>query len=150
MSYTNLLYHIVFRTKSSRPAINVEHERDMYSYLFACIKNAGGVTHRIGGMPDHVHVLANIPPTISVADFMRNIKTATSVFLRSHPREFPLFDGWGKSYCALTYGKDDRETIRRYIMNQKEHHKRVSFAEELRCLLIEQGVEFDEKYFLSD
>ncbi len=81
---------------------------------------------------------------------MRILKTSTSMYLSDHKKQFPMFNGWGKSYCALTYSLDHLETVKHYIMNQKEHHKKTSFRDELHQLLLEHGVQFDEKYFLAD
>lgn len=106
--------------------------------------------YRIGGMPDHVHMFVQLPPTIAVADFMRDVKTATNHLMQRQHDDFPLFGGWAKSYCALTYSIADKEKIVSYIQNQKEHHKQVSLRDELIALLREQHVEFDINYFMKD
>jgi REP element-mobilizing transposase RayT len=101
-------------------------------------------------MPDHVHILVQLPATIAVADFVRDLKTATNVYLKENRDSFPKFDGWSRSYCALTYSQNEKDTIINYIKNQKEHHKRVSFRDELLGMLRESGVEVDMKYFMVD
>lgn len=150
MSYLQLLYHIVFRPKNSAPAIPVEHEEMLYRYVWGYIKERGGVLYRIGGMPDHIHIFVSIPSSISVADFVRDMKIAASRFLKDHRAEFPHFTGWGKSYCALTHSYQEKDKIVNYIRNQKEHHKRVNFHDELLSLVQEYGVKLDERYFLRE
>lgn len=80
MSYTHLLYHIVFRPKNNAPVIKIEHEEHLYRYIWGFIKQKDCVLYRIGGMPDHIHMFVQLPPTYAVSDFMRDIKTATNIY----------------------------------------------------------------------
>lgn len=150
MSYLQLLYHIVFRPKDSVPCITIEHENVLYRYIWGFIKQKGGVLHRIGGMPDHIHIFMQLLATICLSDFMRDLKVASSMFLKENPDMFPLFTGWGKSYCAITHSYAEKNKIVNYIMGQKEHHKSVNFHDELLHLLKESGVEVDMQYFLRE
>lgn len=150
MSYLQLLYHIVFRPRYSTPAIPVEHEEKLYRYIWGYVKEKGGILYRIGGMPDHIHLFVQIPPTISVSDFMRDLKTSSNKFLKEHVAEFPKFQGWGKSYCAITHSALEKEKIINYIKGQKEHHKKTSFQDELLSILHECGVTVDMRYFLKE
>ena len=150
MAYINLLYHIVLRPKNSASVIPIEKEDMLYRYIWGVIKHKDGVLYRIGGMPDHVHLLVQLPATVAIADFVRDLKTSTSVYLKENKDSFPKFDGWARSYCALTYSQNEKDTIINYIKNQKEHHKRVSFRNELLGMLRESGVEVDMKYFMLD
>ena len=74
---------------------------------------------------------------------------AVEIILKENPN-FPEFEGWDVSFAAFTYNLNDKQTIIDYIKNQKEHHKTVSFEEEYRNFLIENGIEIDERYFLKD
>ena len=150
MAYINLLYHIVFRSKNSASVIPIEKVEILYRYIWGIVKHKNGVLYRIGGMPDHVHILVQLPATIAVADFVRDLKTATNVYLKENRDSFPKFDGWSRSYCALTYSQNEKDSIINYIKSQKEHHKRVSFRDELLGMLRESGVEVDMKYFMVD
>jgi hypothetical protein len=80
-----------------------------------------------------------------LADFIKDIKTASNIWMKS-TGNYPAFHAWSAGYAALTYGYRDKNLIVNYIKNQKEHHKKVSFEEEYRALLIEHGIEWDEKY----
>ena len=108
-----------------------------------------GTLYRIGGMPDHIHLLVSIPPTVAVSEFVRGLKYATSGWMKNNP-SFPLFSGWGEGYAAFTYSKEQIPVVKRYIMNQKEHHYKTTFAEEYRKFILENGGEIDERYFLKD
>jgi len=145
-SYRQVLYHLIFRTKDSRKALVQEHSRELYAYVMGIIKNKNCFLYRINGMEDHLHILCDLHPTIALADYMRDIKTSSSIWLKQSGK-FPEFDGWADGYAALTYSWRDKDMIVNYIKNQQEHHKKESFKDELRKLLIEHGIEVDERFF---
>ena len=149
MSYTRLLYHIVFRTKSGKSTIPESHEKELYAYIMGIINNKKSKLYRIGGTENHLHLLVDVHPTFALAGFMKELKEYSSKWLAQN-KNFPAFEGWAVSYAAFTYSKNDKEIIVDYIKNQKEHHKTVSFEDELRQLLKEHGIEIDERYFLKD
>lgn len=145
-SYRQILYHIVFRTKESREVLSPEYIREFFGYTMGIIHNKQCKLYRINAMEDHVHILSDLHPGVALADLVRDIKTASSIWLRQSGK-FPKFAGWADGYAAFTYAYRDKDLIVNYIKNQQEHHKRVTFADELKQLLAEHGVEYDEKYF---
>lgn len=149
MSYTRFLYHIVIRTKYSKPTINEESERDFYAYAYGYIRNMNAQLFRIGGMPEHIHLLISLPATMSVAHFVQHFKTSTSKWLKRNSK-FPLFIGWSHEYAAFSYASNDKDKIINYIKNQKQHHKRQKFSEEYRKFLKDNGIVIDERYYLAD
>ena len=149
MSYTQLTYHIVLRTHRSERTLFEAHERDLYNYMFGFNRNHDVVTYRIGGMPDHVHLLVGLPAVQAVAKYVQELKIATSKWLRGNP-DFPAFAGWTKEYAAFTVSYEAREAVTQYIRSQKEHHRVVPLEEELRNLLAENHVVYKEEFFLKD
>lgn len=149
MSYTTSYYHIVFRTYCSEPTIPVDHERELYAYIYGIAKNLHCQTYRIGGMPDHVHIFVSLPSTLPLAEFVQRVKTDSSKWMKANPN-YPHFKGWGREYAGFSYSLQDKDKIVGYIMRQKEHHRRVSFAEEYRAFLEENGVIINDQYFLKD
>ena len=148
MSYTKLLYHIVFRTKYGKNTIPEQHEKELYAYIMGIISNKKSKLYRIGGVENHLHLLIDIHPTFAVSDFMKELKEYSSKWLAKNPN-FPDFEGWAMSFAAFSYNLSDKQKIINYIKNQKEHHKTVSFEEEYRQFLLENDIEIDEKYFLN-
>ena len=106
-------------------------------------------TYRIGGMSDHVHIFVSLPPTLPLAEFVQRLKTDSSKWMKANPK-FPHFRGWGREYAGFSYSLRDKDMIVGYIMNQKEHHRKRSFAEEYRAFLEENGIAIVERYFLRD
>jgi len=149
MSYTKLLYHIVFRTKRGKNTILERYEKELYAYILGIINNKKSKLYRIGGTENHLHLLIDIHPTFALSDFMKELKEYSSKWLANNPN-FPAFEGWAVSFAAFSYNLSDKQMIIDYIKNQKEHHKTVSFEEEYRQFLIENGIEINEKYFLND
>ena len=150
MSYTISVYHIVFRTKASQRVLVEENERELYQYINGFVRQKGGVLYRINGMPDHVHLLVSIPPSIALADFVRDMKVASNGFIKQHPSLFPQFVGWAAGYFAGSVSHEHIERVRNYIMGQKEHHRKGTLSDELRKLLSENGIAINEQYFPKD
>ncbi len=145
-SYRQILYHIVFRTKGSARTLPLAHSDELYKYIWGIVREKGCVLYRINGMEEHIHMLTDLNPSIALADYLRDIKTSTSLWLKTNPH-FPDFDGWAAGYAALTYAWGDKDTVIDYIKNQREHHKTTAFADEYRKLLHQHGVAIDERYF---
>lgn len=121
MSYISLTYHIVFGTYKREYTIAEDHEKELYKFIFSFCQKRGFKVWRIGGMPDHIHILCDLPPAIAPAMFVRNLKTETSKFLRVNPH-FPHWKKWAEGYGIFTIDAESRQNRINYIMNQKEHH----------------------------
>ena len=146
MAYTQILYHIVLRTKHSEPSIKQENVSSLYKYIWGIIKNKKGKLYRINGIEDHIHILCDLHPSFALADFVKSIKVATSLWLKGSS-DFPSFHGWGEGYAAFTYSYKDKETLINYIKRQQEHHQKENTYHELIRLWKENGMEIDERYF---
>ena len=124
----------------------MEHNKELFAYYSGILKNKDCFLYRINGMEDHIHILCDLHPQLALADFIRDIKTSSSLWLKQSGK-FPEFRGWADGYGAFTCAWKDKDIIINYIKNQQEHHKIESFEEELRRLLLEHGITFDERYF---
>ena len=141
MSYTNLLYHIVYGTKDRLPLITKELRPDLHRYLGGLVNRLHGTPLEINGMADHVHVLARIKPVISISEFLGKFKSVSSGWANRQTRgRFK----WQVKYGAFTVSQSQVERVREYIRNQEVHHSRISFAEEFKALLKTHGIEFEE------
>jgi len=99
-------------------------------------------------MEDHIHIMSDLHPSICLSDFVKNIKVGSSLWMKESGR-FPNFKSWQVGYGAFTYSFREREMVKNYIMNQKEHHRSETFKDEYIRLLIENGIEFDERYLFE-
>ena len=150
MAHIVLYYHIVWRTKRSERTITESHDCDLYAYIHGYCERKQCKLIRIGGVSDHIHMLVSIRPDVAVSDFVKVLKTETSKWIKTQPDKFPMFDGWGNGYAAFTYSEHDKEMIRQYIMNQKEHHRAHTFREEYEALLADWGLDPAADFFLRD
>ena len=144
-SYRQILYHIVFCTYNRENTIPVDQQEALYRYIWGIITKRNGVLHRINGMENHIHILSDLHPTVALAYFIKDIKTASNVWMKETGK-YPGFTSWAEGSCSLTYAYRDKEMIINYIKNQKEHHKKITFEDEYRALLKEHGVKVDERY----
>ena len=149
MSYTSLLYHIVIRTKYSIPAIHEKDEQKLYAYLRNIAKNRKCVVFNINGMPDHVHILISISPTIALSTFMRVLKAESSKWIKESGL-FPQFVGWSNGYGAFTRNMCDKESVSQYINNQKNHHAKKSLRDEYSEVMRKHGLESKIEMFFKD
>jgi len=115
-SYRQHLFHIVIRTKRGRRTINPENSDKLYAYIAGVIKNKNSHFYRINGVENHIHILTDIHPSISSADFEREVKVSTSIWMKSRGL-FPLFDGWSEGYGSFTCPFRDIDSIIKYIDN---------------------------------
>jgi REP element-mobilizing transposase RayT len=145
-SYRQHLYHIVFRTKDSLPSVNQDHVNDLYAYITGTIKNKKSHLYRINGVANHLHILTDINPSLAPIDFIRDVKVSSSLWMKAG-NLFPAFKGWAEGYGSFTCSYKDLDRLIEYIKNQQEHHRKISFEQEYRNLLMEYGIIPDEKFF---
>ncbi|MFN8345719.1 MAG: IS200/IS605 family transposase [Spirosomataceae bacterium] len=146
-SYRQIYYQIVFGTKYRRPTIAEAHCEELYRYIWGIIKNNKCKLYRINGIEDHLHIFCDLHPSVALADFVKDIKVASSIWMKQSGL-FPDFEAWQEGYGAFTYSIREKDKIINYVKKQKQHHKKETFYDEYKRLLIENDIEFDEKYLL--
>lgn len=144
-TYYNLHYHWVCSTKERRPLIHPDWRSRFHEYLGGTIRGLDGVPLKIGGVGDHVHALIGLKTTHCIADFVHELKKASSVWAaENHDREF----AWQEGYSIFTVSASMLETVSNYVARQEEHHQKMTFVEELKRLLEKHGVNYDSNYLL--
>jgi REP element-mobilizing transposase RayT len=98
-------------------------------------------------MEDHIHIATDVRPAIALSDFVKDIKVASHDWIKRE-KIFPHFEAWQEGYAAFTFSFRDKDRLIDYVKNQKEHHRKTTYKEELKKLLVEWSVEFEEKYLL--
>ena len=117
----------------------------MHEYLGGTARGLGGIPEAIGGVADHVHLLVGLRATHCIADFMQELKKATSLWAKDkHDQEF----AWQEGYAAFTVSYTHIELVKEYIHTQEEHHRQGDFIEELKRLLAKNGVEYKAEYLV--
>jgi REP element-mobilizing transposase RayT len=114
----------------------------MWAYVAGICKNHGIFVHAIGGMEDHIHLLIQIPPSLSVSKAVLAIKSNSSRWANDQGTKF----AWQQGYAAFSVSSSHVPAVVKYIRNQESHHRKMSFDEEFVALLEKHGVEFDPKF----
>ncbi len=142
MSYVAVTFHIVWGTYRRQRTICEEYERELYNFIYQFCCKRDVFVRRIGGMPDHVHLLVDVPTTMAISDFVKVLKCESSKVMRRNPH-FPIWNGWAEGVAIISVCPECREHKANYIRNQKEHHKVKPFLEELNQLFLEAGLPVD-------
>lgn len=128
-----------------------ENRRIVYAFIFGILKRMGCHVYRINGVSDHLHIVLSIPPKVCIADLIRDIKSKSSLKIR-RDRLFADWSGWQRGYFLASYAAESRPALIRYVIKQQKHHGETTapqaedYGEELRRLLNEQGINWDEAY----
>ena len=143
-SLSHLIVHAVFSTKDRQPFLHSEEIRiETYAYMAGILKNLQCHPIKIGGVDDHVHVLSSLSKNIAFADMIGRVKGSCSKRLRE---KGILGFAWQNGYGAFSVSESNVEAVTAYISDQAEHHRKLSYQEELRELLKRHRVAFDERY----
>ena len=138
--------HIVFSTKNRTRFFQDATLRDeVHRYLGGICKNMDAPPFAVGGVEDHVHILCRLSRSVSVADFVRDLKRESSKWLKTKSRDLGNFH-WQDGYGVFSVSPSHLEAVRTYVANQERRHKSESFQDEFRRLLTKYRVEFDERY----
>jgi len=125
MPYWRLFYHIVFATRNREPVIGVDIEPYLWGYIAEKGRALGAIIYTVNGMEDHVHIVAAIPPKLSVAVFIGEVKGASAHYINHHASirmESPLV--WQRGYGVLSFGERYLPRVVEYVEKQKEHHRK--------------------------
>ena len=137
--------HIVFSTKNRFKFIPPEIETQLYAYIGGLLKNYDCVLLAAGGASDHIHLLVSLSKNHLVPDLVGKMKRNSSAWLKSKSPMLSKF-GWQDGYSAFSVGHAQIPAVKKYIADQKEHHKQTFFEDEMRTFYNKYEIDFDERY----
>ena len=141
-TFTKNHQHIVFSTAGRRRLIEKTFQPKLWAYLGGICRNHDIFVRAIGGIEDHVHLLVEIPPALAVAKAVLTVKSNSSKWMNEMGRAF----AWQKGYSAFSVSASNVSAVKRYVNNQPEHHRKISYEDELLALLRKHGIEFDPQF----
>jgi REP element-mobilizing transposase RayT len=141
-TYAQNVIHVVFSTKDRRKIISREFQPTMWAYVAGICKKHAIFVLSIGGSDDHIHLLIQIPPALSLAKAALAIKSNSSRWVNDQGNEF----AWQEGYAAFSVSSSNVPAVIRYIRNQESHHRRMDFDAELLALLKKHGIEFNPDF----
>ncbi|MDB4583470.1 IS200/IS605 family transposase [Draconibacterium sp.] len=137
--------HITFSTKNRFPFIDDVVKDELYNYLGGTCKELESPSIIVGGAKDHVHLLVNLSRKIALMSLIEKLKTHSSKWIKTKGQDFKSFY-WQHGYGGFSVNPNQIDIVKKYIMNQEIHHKKLTFQDEYRAFLKEYNVEYDERY----
>jgi REP element-mobilizing transposase RayT len=144
-SLSKIYAHITFSTKNRYPFINNEIEQELWAYLGGICKTLECSPIRVGGHLDHVHICCLLSKKITQIKLLEEIKKESSKWIKTKGKQYEKFY-WQNGYAIFSVNPSETEAVVGYIENQHEHHKRLTFQDELLAFLKKYNVEYDERY----
>ncbi|MFB2880322.1 IS200/IS605 family transposase [Floridanema aerugineum] len=122
MALWRLYYHLVWATKERQPLITAKRESDLYNYIIGKADSLRCIVHAIGGTEDHIHLVVSIPPNLSIADFIQQIKGSSSHQMNQLLISSEAKFSWQRGYGIFSLGRKQLNDAIAYVKNQKQHH----------------------------
>ena len=144
-SLAQIYVHAIFGTKNREPFITSRIETDLHSYISGILKNLESPVIEINTMPDHIHILFRLSKNMALSKVFEEVKKTSSLWVK--PKGIPNFS-WQIGYGAFSVSSSKLDVVRKYIRNQKEHHKTISFQEEIESFIKEYNLDtYDVEFF---
>jgi REP element-mobilizing transposase RayT len=139
------LIHLVFGTKHRRPWIAKGYREALFAYQAGIFQEWESPALVIGGVEDHVHALFALSRNHPLKKVVEEVKKGSSKWMKADGPRNPEFR-WQAGYAAFSVSQSNLDQVRRYIEDQEEHHRKMTFQDELRAFFRRHGIEFDERY----
>lgn len=142
-SLSQIYLHLIFATKNREDIILPDFKERLFAYMAGTLKSMQCPALVIGGTSNHVHILLRLNKTVTVSDLVRKLKSHSTLWLKE---TFQCQFAWRDGYGIFSVSQSKVETVRQYIENQEEHHKKISSLEEYKEFLRKHNIDFDERY----
>ena len=145
-SLSAVYIHLVFSTKERRPFLRDKTVRGaLHAQLGAISRTLECPPLLVGGAEDHIHLLARFARTIAQAEWVKEIKRVSNLWMQGQGPGYSQFQ-WQGGYANFSVSRSNLDNLKHYIANQEEHHRKMDFKDELRALLRKHGLKWDERY----
>ena len=148
-SLCKIYLHIIFHVKTTSPQIAEDHLERVFGYIGQLINTTGCQVLRVGGMPDHIHVVCLLSKQETIAHLVEEIKRNSSRWLKTVAPIYEHF-AWQGGYAAFSISQSIVEKTIEYVSHQKEHHKKISFQEEYEKFLALYQIDYNPNYVFKD
>ena len=145
-SLAQVLIHTIFSTKHREPDFrNPDFRAELRPYMGGVSEKLGCQPIQIGGTPDHVHLLTTLSRTVTIADFVKEVKRVSTNWVQQQDSGLAKFH-WQAGYGTFSVSESNKQGVIDYILNQEEHHRKMTFQGEFRRFLDRHGLAYDERY----
>ncbi len=147
-TFSQIYIQVVFAVQNRGCMIQSSWEEELYKYISGIVRNKEQKMLAINGMPDHIHFFIGMKPSCCLSDLVREIKKSSNDFIKE--KRFSKFKfQWQEGYGAFSYSHSSLDNVIKYIMNQKEHHKKFTFREEYLDFLKKFEIDFKDEYLFK-
>lgn len=147
-TYTQIYIQIVFAVKGRENLIPKNNREELHKYITGIIQNREQKMLSVFCMPDHTHILIGIKPSIAISDLVRDIKSGSTNFINEQKWIKTKFQ-WQEGFGAFSYSKSQIDKVIKYILNQEEHHTKITFKQEYIDFLEKFEIDYNEKYLFE-
>ncbi|MDQ1096127.1 MULTISPECIES: IS200/IS605 family transposase [Chryseobacterium] len=147
-TYTQIYIQIVFTVKGRQNLILKKYREELHKFITGIVNHRRQKLFAVFAMPDHIHMLVSLSPTISISELVRDIKAGSSKFINEKGWTNGKFN-WQEGYGAFSYSRSNLDSVVNYILNQEEHHKKKTFKEEYLDFLQKFEIQYDPKYLFE-
>ena len=147
-TYSQIYIQIVFAVKGRQNLLCKDWRDEVFKYMCGIIKNKGHKPIIVNGVSDHVHAFVGLKPAMALSDLIRDVKNNSTNFIDDNKWVRGKFS-WQEGYGAFSYSKSQRDSVIKYIINQEDHHRKISFREEYLDLLKKFEIPFENQYLFE-
>jgi len=147
-TFSQIYIQIVFAVKGRKSLISPSWEEELYKYITGIVQNKGQKMLAINGMPNHIHIFIGMKPSCCLSDLVREIKKSSNTFIKEKQFIKYKFE-WQEGYGAFSYNHSALDNVIKYIKNQKEHHKIMTFKEEYVDFLKKFKIDYKDEYLFD-
>lgn len=147
-TFSQIYIQIVFAVKGRGSLIGEQWEDELYKYITGIVTNKNQKLLAINGMPDHIHIFIGMKPSCCLSDLVREVKKASNEFVNKKGFTRSRFE-WQEGYGSFSYSHSALDNVIKYIQNQKEHHKKLSFKDEYKEFLTQYRIEHKDEYLFN-
>lgn len=147
-TYSQVYLQFIFAVKGRCSLIPQKYNDELQKYITGLVQNRKQKLLAINNMPDHLHLLVGFGTTMSMADFMEEVKSISSKFINDKNWIREKFE-WQRGYGVFSYSRSQIDGVIKYIMNQQDHHKKLTFKEEYLDFLKKFEIDYNERYLFE-
>ena len=148
-TYTKIYIQFVFAVQDRLSLIQNAWKDELYKYITGIVQNNKHKLIAINGMANHIHVFVGYKPHQLIPDLLQDIKGSSSGWINEKRFVKGKFQ-WQEGYGAFSYSHSQIDNVVKYIINQEQHHKTITFRDEYIAFLNKFNIEYDERYILKD
>jgi len=147
-TFSQIYIQVVFAVKGRDAGIGKDWEERFYQYITGIIRTKEQKLIAIGGTSNHIHIFIGMKPSCCLSDLVREVKKSSNEFVKDNKLCKYKFS-WQEGFGAFSYGHSQIDAVVKYVLNQKEHHRKITFKEEYIKFLKKFEIEHDEKYLFE-